>query len=139
MNLVSLAERVEEAGVQELLAAAVGYPSPERLARVSARYREAGWRLLGLERGGRLVGLIGLEVQPPDRAVVQHIAVVPQERGRGIGRALLSQAAAALAVRHLTAETDADAVGFYRRCGFAVASLGEVYPGVERFRCTLAL
>jgi hypothetical protein len=33
------------------------------------------------------------------------------------------------------AETDADAVGFYRRCGLAVTSLGERFAGIERFRC----
>lgn len=33
------------------------------------------------------------------------------------------------------AETDNDAVGFYRSYGFEVTSLGEKYPGVERFLC----
>lgn len=35
----------------------------------------------------------------------------------------------------LVAETDADAVGFYRHSGFEVMSLGEKYPGTERFSC----
>lgn len=35
----------------------------------------------------------------------------------------------------LSAETDAEAVGFYRSCGFTVRSLGEKYPGTERFLC----
>lgn len=48
----------------------------------------------------------------------------------------MMRAAKVLALHHLDAETDADAVDFYRRCGFAVESLGERYPGVERFRCT---
>ena len=30
-----------------------------------------------------------------------------------------------------------DAVEFYRKLGFSIESLGEKYPGVERFRCTL--
>ena len=34
-----------------------------------------------------------------------------------------------------TAETDKDAVDFYRKLGFSVTSLGEKYPGVERFHC----
>lgn len=33
------------------------------------------------------------------------------------------------------AETDEEAVNFYRSIGFEVYSLGEKYPGVERFRC----
>ena len=38
----------------------------------------------------------------------------------------------------IEAETDADAVGFYEQVGFTVTSLGESYPGVERFRCVRA-
>ena len=37
----------------------------------------------------------------------------------------------------LMAETDQEAVEFYRNTGFVVYSLGELYPGVERFRCVL--
>jgi hypothetical protein len=40
-------------------------------------------------------------------------------------------------ITHLEATTDSDAVGFYRRSGFKIESLGEQYPGVERFRCVL--
>lgn len=35
----------------------------------------------------------------------------------------------------VSAETDADAVEFYRKYGFKIKSLGEKYPGVERFLC----
>ena len=37
----------------------------------------------------------------------------------------------------ITAETDRDAVEFYWSSGFKVTSLGEKYPGVERFLCEL--
>ncbi len=33
------------------------------------------------------------------------------------------------------AETDNDAVNFYWKYGFEITSLGEKYPGVERFLC----
>jgi len=35
----------------------------------------------------------------------------------------------------IVAETDHEAVDFYRRYGFFITSLGEKYPGVERFLC----
>jgi ribosomal protein S18 acetylase RimI-like enzyme len=34
------------------------------------------------------------------------------------------------------AETDEEAVEFYRNIGFSIQSLGEKYPGVDRFKCT---
>lgn len=37
--------------------------------------------------------------------------------------------------KRVIAETDDEAVDFYRNIGFEVHSLGEKYPGVERFRC----
>lgn len=39
----------------------------------------------------------------------------------------------------IRAETDKDAVGFYKKNGFTITSLGEKYPGVERFDCTLSV
>ncbi|MNP39986.1 hypothetical protein D3C76_1335850 [compost metagenome] len=35
----------------------------------------------------------------------------------------------------IKAETDKDTVGFYKKIGFSITSLGEKYPGVERFEC----
>ena len=67
---------------------------------------------------------------------MQHIAVLAASRRRGIGSALVSHVFDRFNLDELVAETDADAVGFYERRGFAVHSLGEKYPGVERFRCT---
>jgi len=52
---------------------------------------------------------------------------------------LLDEAVRLHALTCLYATTDAEAVGFYRRCGFAVHSLGELFPGVERFECTWQL
>ena len=37
----------------------------------------------------------------------------------------------------IVAETDHDAVGFYAANNFAITSLGEKYPGVERFQVHL--
>lgn len=63
------------------------------------------------------------------------IAVAPGDRGRGWGRSLIAAMPSLLSVRGLTAETEGEAVGLYRTLGFAVASLGEMHPGVERFAC----
>jgi len=133
---LDLRTRLYEPAVLELLASAMGFPTAERLEQVRARYQEAGWHLLGIEQEGRLVGLIGLQVTAPGQAIIQHIAVAADARRLGIGRMLIGQAAAMLGGRRLTAATDAEAVGFYQRCGFTVQSLGEKYPGVERFLCT---
>lgn len=138
--LVDLLPRLDEPSVRDLLAQSAGNPTPAKLDALAARYRAVpDLRLLGDETGHGLAGCIGLALGAGETAVVEHIAVAPAERRRGLGRSLVTSAAALYSLTCLSAETDRDAVGFYRRCGFEVASLGEVYPGTERFQCTLAL
>ena len=40
-------------------------------------------------------------------------------------------------LQEIIAETDKDAVAFYRKVGFKIQSIGEKYPGTERFLCKL--
>jgi ribosomal protein S18 acetylase RimI-like enzyme len=132
--------KLDEPGVRELLAISVGFPTPEKMERVCSEYRSSTDRvLLGVvDEGGRLAGCIGLILGSGGSAVVKNISVRPDRRRKGVGRALLSEVIARFGIQALTAETDANAVEFYRRCGFSVESLGELYPGTERFRCTLS-
>ncbi|MDO4263956.1 MAG: GNAT family N-acetyltransferase [Deinococcus sp.] len=116
------------------LLALAAYPDPARLEQTCQRYAKESWALLGLEGGGKLLGLIGLAERGDGEATITHIAVAEAGQGRGTGRRLLALAAAR-GLGQLDAETDAAAVGFYRACGFRVRSLGEKYPGVERFAC----
>lgn len=70
-----------------------------------------------------------------DEWVIDAIAVDAERQVRGLGRLLIRAAIARAGAAVLLAETDGAAVGFYAQCGFAVATLGEKYPGVERFAC----
>jgi ribosomal protein S18 acetylase RimI-like enzyme len=95
----------------------------------------AGWDLFGYRIGGDVVGCIGIQLLTWQEGVVRHISVAPEHRAQGIGRALIGYVLRRFALTRLSAETDAEAVGFYRRCGFAATALPEPYPGVERFQC----
>lgn len=84
----------------------------------------------------KVIGAVGFERRGDASATLLHIAVAPAVRRRGLGRYLLEYVVCAEGLSRLEAETDDDAVGFYRRCGFDVVSLGEKYPGVTRYQCT---
>ncbi|WP_053367875.1 GNAT family N-acetyltransferase [Bacillus sp. FJAT-27245] len=90
-------------------------------------------RLYGFELNGELVGCIGVEVINSIECVLKHIAVSPNHRNTGIGTKMLNNISNIFPF--VTAETDKDAVGFYSKYGFKILSLGEKYPGVERFKC----
>jgi len=127
--------RLDEPRVQRLLADAFG--SSESALSAAERYESGEWTAFCCEENGEVVGLVGLEAVTPSVAHVRGIAVDARLRGKGIGQRLIQEVKARNPGVTLYVETDRDAVQFYRRCGFDVTTLGEKYPGVERFECTL--
>lgn len=120
-----------------LLAHAIYNPTPERLAARAAAYQSDSEVLAyGAWQGTEPVGVIVLR-NDPQETEIQNIAVAPQARGTGAGRAMIGHAHNCLISGSMIAETDDDAVDFYRACGFQVESLGEKYPGIVRYRCVL--
>ena len=90
-------------------------------------------QLYGFELEGETVGCIGIEVISLIECEIKHIAVSSVQRGKGIGSKMINHITEQYPL--ISAETDNDAVGFYRDFGFDITSLGEKYPGVERFLC----
>jgi len=125
---------LEADGVVALLTHAVGTEDRDRLDVALLPYR-TGSAVLAVARSSRLpVGVIGYSAAP-DRTtlLLLHVATDPHCRRHGIGTALIHWVHARHPSIPLTAETDADAVRFYEKTGFTSTSLGEKYPGVERF------
>ncbi|GAB6926050.1 GNAT family N-acetyltransferase [Paenibacillus sp. JCM 10914] len=133
-----ISRQTEQPEVKELLGYAVFADDEVALAAAASIYESGAARLYGYEEDGILVGAIGVEEHAEDREIViKHIAVVPENRGKGYGRGLVLDMLLELPHQpeRVIAETDEEAVQFYRNIGFEVYSLGELYPGVERFRC----
>lgn len=106
---------------------------------ILTEYREnPSQPILGADVNGELVGFIGFRPVPPDRAVIRHIAVRRDRRRQGIGKQMVLHVCNVYSLQEITAETDRDAIAFYRRVGFRVESFGEKYPGTVRFLCRLA-
>jgi len=82
---------------------------------------------------GEIVGCIGIEQISLSECEIKHIAILADQRGKGIGSKMINYIANKYS--SIVAETDNEAVDFYRRYGFFITSLGEKYPGVERFLC----
>jgi len=88
------------------------------------------------EQEQELVGIIGFEMSGKSDLMIRHLAVKPEFRGLGYGRGLILEAVDLMKPEKVVAETDDDAVDFFRWIGFEIESLGESFPGVERYRCT---
>lgn len=136
MGLVNLRGREAEPKVRALLAFAHG--SPESVERAVDSYRDGSWFLAGWEEDGDVLACAGVSRDERRDVVLHSVAVVPERRGRGIGRSLLDGLAEVANARRLVAETDADTVRFYERCGFTAEEVRSK-GGRKRFRCVRTL
>jgi ribosomal protein S18 acetylase RimI-like enzyme len=135
MELVDVTDRLGEPELREVLSASVGFPTPEKLARVAEAYvSQPSWTAFALMDGAEVVGIIGLESVEIGRGRIRHLAVAPERRRRGVGRTLIDRMARRAGLREIFAETDGDGVEFYRRCGFAAEPLDRD-GSTERFLC----
>ena len=91
-------------------------------------------KLFGVEQDEEYIGCIGIEIVSRRVCMINHIAVFPEQRGKRVGSEMINLLAEQFLF--IIAETDKDAVDFYKKYGFTISSLGEKYPGVERFLCT---
>lgn len=113
------------------------FPDPARIARALEAYRsEPGLAVFIWEVGGVAVSAAGVQVAGAE-AEVRHIGTRPDCAGQGHGRALLRAIAAHLNLSRLTAETDDDAVDFYRRSAFEIGDAPD-RGGRRRYLCTLS-
>ena len=134
MILEDVKAHLHEPDLLALLGPSMYLPTPERVAaRADGSMRDGSVAAYACRMDGAWAGLIVLSVTE-DTAVIRAIATEQDARGRGVGRFMMEQAMTMRGLSELTAETDNDAVGFYRRCGFAVEVCGRI-DGRTRYRC----
>lgn len=91
---------------------------------ITASYLDKGHLFVVAERVGSIVGTGALVMEDARTGRLVRMSVVPEQRGRGIGRALVEHLVDAARERGLTllrVETNRDwpdATGLYRACGF---------------------
>ena len=89
-------------------------------------------------RCGREAGILVLDLGGPAPEIL-GIAVAENCRKLGIGREMIAQVMRREKLDRIIAQTDDDAVGFYRSCGFNTVREVVRYPDGEavRYYCTL--
>lgn len=134
--MIDLKEYTDINAVKSLLAECM-WPDEDRITNELNKYLYGGnsRELLGSFIDEELIGLIGFVYESRDKVELKHIAIKPNYRSRGIGKDMIHEFIKRKKAVTIKAETDKDAVGFYRKVGFSITSLGEKYSGVERFEC----
>lgn len=109
-------------------------PLHETAADVEATF-DAGDVVLAADLDGVCVGTVRGETAADGTLVVRRLAVLPEARGLGIGRALLvalEEAYAAVTRFELfTGELNGAALGLYESIGYTRAGTQKVAPGLE--------
>jgi len=138
MNIINIKGSLHDKGVLGVLLHSQYMPTEEKLNLLADKYEaDVNVSAFACIDGIIVVGVIVVMSQALASLEILSIAVEPDFRAKGIGSKLLSFVTKHLSCSHIYAETDADAVGFYRKCGFNNKSLGEKYPGVIRYHCSL--
>lgn len=137
--LISLRNYWDRDAVRRLLGECMCSGNEEVDAELDSYAEDHSQELFGGFVNGELAGVIGIRYFSGDEAVIRHLAVQAEWRGNGIGRGIIEELSRTEGIVKLKAETDRDAVDFYRNAGFHIVSLGEQSPGVERFECTLSV
>lgn len=87
----------------------------------------------------QIIGLLVLRETDPKEGELLRISVSPTLQRAGIGSFMIREIVRIHSLSRLVAETDADAAGFYRMCGFTVSLFLRSFSDgqTERFRCEL--
>ena len=117
----------------EIYSACMYRPTPEKYAAAVRDYlSDSGTHCFGTYCSGELLGILVVR-----GGEILGIAVRNDARCKGVGRSLIAHAKSMHP--RLTAETDDDAIGFYRSCSFACQPFERTFPDgtALRWRCEL--
>ncbi|MEK3726896.1 GNAT family N-acetyltransferase [Lysinibacillus sp. FSL W8-0953] len=130
-------KQIQSSNIQPEVKVLLSYAtSDKKVAREYQLYMESPERVLyGYSIEQEMVGCIGIAKRDGNHCEIKHLAVSPTNRGKGIGREMIRYLKEHYSFSTIYAETDEEAVHFYENIGFHITSLGEKYPGVERFAC----
>ena len=138
--LIEIKNELDNPIVHRLVSESAWDKSKEAMDKKAAEFRRReDLHLYGWIENDEILGVCGV-VLHSNSVEVYNIAVEPGIRKRGIGSAMIS----ALQQKYkmtIKAETDDDAVDFYRKCGFEAEGFVKTYNGTEfqRYSCVLQL
>jgi ribosomal protein S18 acetylase RimI-like enzyme len=140
MNIIDIKDDLHDKRILAVISQSQYMPTEEKLNSLADKYEsDIDIFAYAYDDNGLIGGTIILKCLGNDEFEIVSIATDIANRNQGIASGLISFAATDLKCRIIKAETDDDAVGFYRKYGFHIDSLGEKYPGTIRYLCTLNL
>lgn len=123
--------------LESVIVYSIGNPTNEKISKILNSYKEENKLLIGAFLSTKLIAALGLHLNN-EEVTILHLSVLPELRGEGVGRKLLSYIASEFPNYRISLETDAEAVEFYRTCGFTCTLLQGKSDNL-RYKCSLTL
>ena len=136
MKLIQLTDRAEVAKLYDVYKHCMYMPTQEKFdKKVETFFKDDAIKIFACLYNDEIKGVTVVSFTEYHKAEIVGISVDESVRNKGIGSFMMKE----LPADSLYAETDDDAVGFYRKNGFAVTKFRESYDGetVTRYRCEL--
>lgn len=133
-SICDIKEIITGSDILKLLAPSVFNPTEERLLNRAKKYQEdENTNIYAYKDNGEHKGIVIFKIAN-NSATILDIAVKPDYQGQGIGSKLIDFIFNSFNVNNITAETDDDAIGFYKKYGFTVANT-KVEFDTKRYVC----
>lgn len=133
-SICDIKEIITEPDILKLLAPSVYNPTEERLLNRAKKYGEdENTNIYAYKDNGEHKGIVIFKIAN-NSATILDIAVKPDYQGQGIGSKLIDFIFNSFNVNNITAETDDDAIGFYKKYGFTVADTKGKFDA-KRYTC----
>ena len=140
MNLIELTHKNDILQTYEIYKHCMFMPTEEKFnKKVEQFLNNNSVKIFACFSHGKIVGVMVVSFIEQKKIEIIGIAVDVSARGKGIGSYMINQVLNNYGLLSVYAETDNDAVGFYRNNNFSVVQFSETYGDetVVRYKCEL--
>ena len=138
MKLIELTHKNEILQTYEIYKHCMFMPTAEKFNQKIDRFlNDKSIKFFACLEQDKIIGVIVISFAEPKKIEIIGIAVDVSARGKGIGSYMINQVVNDYGLLSVYAETDKDAVGFYRNNGFHISEFCETYgrETVMRYKC----
>ena len=140
MKLIELTCKNEILQTYEIYKYCMFMPTEEKFsAKIDWFLNDNSIKILACFKEDKVEGVIVISFLDRSKIKIIGLAVDFSARGKGVGSYMINKVVDDYGLHAVYAETDADAVGFYRKNDFVITEFLEIYDDktVVRYRCEL--
>lgn len=140
LNLIELTDKNEVYKTYEIYKHCMYMPTEEKFnKKIEQFFNDNSVKIFACFNQGKVDGVIVISFVAQNKIEIVGIAVDLSARNKGIGSYMINEVIKNYGLIFVYAETDDDAVDFYRKNGFCITEFSEIYDGeiFIRYKCEL--